>query len=146
MLDKAEFSRLIPHAGDMCLLDQVLSWDENQIHCSTGSHRLTTNPLRCKQGLSSIHCAEYGAQAMALHGALSNTSGRTGIESGLLASIRKLHLHTDWIDQVEGPMTVRAECLMGAEDSMIYAFNIEAAGERLADGQVMVISSVAGSS
>ena len=64
MLAKTDFVDLIPHAGDMCLLDGVLAWDASTIHAIGTSHVLATHPLRGEQGLHAVHLAEYGAQAM----------------------------------------------------------------------------------
>ena len=54
----------------MCLLDGVLAWDEKTIHAISDGHARADNPLRGEHGLHTVHLAEYGAQAMAVHGAL----------------------------------------------------------------------------
>ena len=46
MIDRATIAHLIPHAGSMCLLDEVLSWDEDTISCRSMQHRGPDNPLR----------------------------------------------------------------------------------------------------
>ena len=38
MLPKAEWQHLIPHTGTMCLLDEVVAWDESRLHACSGSH------------------------------------------------------------------------------------------------------------
>ena len=63
-------SQLIPHAGSMCLLEQVVSWDQQGVVCSTQSHKSLANPLRSSDQLSAVHAVEYGAQAVAVHGGL----------------------------------------------------------------------------
>ena len=70
LLAHAELEALIPHAGGMCLLDTVESWDAETIHCRSLSHLRADNPLREKGRLAALHLAEYGAQAMAVHGGL----------------------------------------------------------------------------
>ena len=37
---------LVPHAGSMCLLDQVIECGDDHIVCSAVSHRSPNNPLR----------------------------------------------------------------------------------------------------
>src|SRR6185436_4156135 len=63
-------ARLVPQAGAMCLLDEIVSFDERAIVCRASSHRSPGNPLRCDGRLSAFAGIEYGAQAMAVHGAL----------------------------------------------------------------------------
>ena len=61
---------LLPHAGRMRLIDRVVSYDEQTIVCESDSHRAADHPL-AEAGVLSIICGlEYGAQAMAIHGAL----------------------------------------------------------------------------
>ena len=61
---------LIPHQGAMCLLDDVVAWDDQRIHARSDSHRRDDNPLRSDGRLRAVHLCEYGAQAMAVHGGL----------------------------------------------------------------------------
>ncbi len=70
LVGRQELEALIPHAGAMCLLDTVQNWDDRQIHCRSETHRNVANPLRFEGRLSALHLAEYGAQAMAIHGGL----------------------------------------------------------------------------
>lgn len=84
-LNKQQFAHLIPHAGEMTLIDQVDHWEEKHIICRTRSHLDSANPLYFKKKLSSIHLLEYGAQAIAIHGGL--LSGKQ--KPGFLARDRK---------------------------------------------------------
>ena len=52
---QAEIRTLIPHAGLMCLLDEVTRWDERSIVCISNTHRDPTNPLR-RQGHACRRC------------------------------------------------------------------------------------------
>jgi predicted hotdog family 3-hydroxylacyl-ACP dehydratase len=69
-LPKSDWAHLIPHQGGMCLLDCVIEWSDQRIHARTDSHRSTDNPLRSDGILRAVHLCEYGAQSMAVHGAL----------------------------------------------------------------------------
>ena len=46
ILPKSDWSTLIPHTGTMCLLDEVLEWDEVHLHARSAGHRNADNPLR----------------------------------------------------------------------------------------------------
>ena len=70
LLGRPGIDRLIPHCGAMVLLDQVISYDEKSILCTTLSHRRIDNPLRRDGKLPAVCGAEYGAQAAAVHGPL----------------------------------------------------------------------------
>jgi predicted hotdog family 3-hydroxylacyl-ACP dehydratase len=61
-IDQAGIRALIPHAGAMCLLDRVESWDATHIRCVTDSHHRADNPLRQSNGLRAICGVEYAAQ------------------------------------------------------------------------------------
>ncbi len=50
MIGQDRIRTLVPHAGAMCLLEQVLYWDESSISCQTGSHRDPAHPLRRAEG------------------------------------------------------------------------------------------------
>ena len=69
-IHKAEIRTLIPHSGLMCLLDEVMQWDDRSIVCITNTHRDPANPLLRGGRLSAVHAFEYGAQASAVHGGL----------------------------------------------------------------------------
>lgn len=117
LIDRLEIARLIPHEGDMCLLDGVLSWDQSWIRCATATHRAATNPLR-RAGRLPILCGiEYAAQGMALHAALTRPDvkapGSGAARRGYLASLRSVTCHEERLDQVAGTLIVEAERLAG---------------------------------
>lgn len=70
-IDAERIRKLVPHAGNMCLLERVVACDAASIRCETRSHLDQSNPLRRNGQLASICAIEYAAQAMALHGALT---------------------------------------------------------------------------
>ncbi len=140
MLARADFIDLIPHAGDMCLLDGVLTWDDTSIHATSVSHVLDTHPLRGERGLHAVHLAEYGAQAMAVHGAL-RARGQGALEPrpGMLVSLRGVHLAVNRVDTLSGTLHVHAQCLIADESGAQYTFRIEHAGVEVASGRAAVI-------
>ena len=140
MLTKTDFVDLVPHAGDMCLLDGVVAWDAAAIHAVSTSHVLTTHPLRGRDGLHAVHLAEYGAQAMAVHGALrARDEGRTEPRPGMLVSLRGVKLAVQRVDMLEGVLDVHAECLLADESGAQYTFRILHGAEEIASGRAAVI-------
>jgi len=140
MLDKTDWARLIPHTGAMCLLDAVCAWDERTIHAISAGHARADNPLRGEFGLHAVHLAEYGAQAMAVHGGLlARARGVEGARPGRLVSLRDVQLFEEYVDHLGGHLDVHAECLYADDGGAQYAFRIEHRGRLLASGRAAVI-------
>ena len=140
MLAKTNWADLIPHAGTMCLLDAVVAWDEHAIHAVTDGHARADNPLRSAQGLHAVHLAEYGAQAMAVHGALlARANGAQTAKPGRLVSLRDVQLLAEYVDICDGRLDVHAQCLQASEASAQYLFRVEHRGRPLASGRAAVI-------
>jgi predicted hotdog family 3-hydroxylacyl-ACP dehydratase len=133
----------IPHRGAMCLLDEVLEWDERRIVCRALSHRDPANPLRVAGTLPAACAIEYGAQAMAVHGALLDAQ-RAPLGRGFLASVRSVRLRTLRLDDVEGPLRVTAERLSGEHDHILYAFSVASEAGELVGGRAAVVLDAAG--
>ena len=140
MLPKTDWAPLIPHAGSMCLLDAVLAWDEQTIHAISAGHTRADNPLRGPQGLHAMHLAEYGAQAMAVHGGLlAHAKGAQAARPGRLVSLRDVNLFEEYVDRLDGQLDVHAECLYADDGGAQYAFRVEHHGRLLASGRAAVI-------
>ncbi|PLK47895.1 3-hydroxylacyl-ACP dehydratase [Uliginosibacterium sp. TH139] len=137
MFDRAWIATRIPHAGAMCLLDAVIHWSPEAIHCTASSQCLTDNPLRAGERLGPANAIEYAAQAMAVHGAL-RAGTDTAPRAGFLTSVREVEFHTDRLDQAE-QLEVHAECLSGEGNHLMYAFRIEAASRTLVSGRASVM-------
>ena len=139
MLPKTDWSHLIPHAGDMCLLDAVLAWDADTLHATCDSHLRPDNPLRSPRGLHAVHLAEYGAQAMAVHGAL--LARARGVETprpGMLVSLRDVALLVERVPPA-GRLDVHAQCLYADDAGAQYAFRVVHGDRLLASGRAAVI-------
>ena len=141
MLDQTEFAPLIPHAGRMCLLDGVAAWDATAIHAVSDRQALADHPLRGADGhLHAVHLAEYGAQAMAVHGALRDRAqGATAVKPGRLVSLRDVQLAVEHVEANDGRLDVHAQCLFADDAGAQYAFRVEQAGRLLASGRAAVI-------
>ena len=133
---------LVPQQGAMCLLDEIVSFDERSVVCRTASHRSPGNPLRCDGRLPAIAGIEYGAQAMAVHGALQAKGVAQG---GMLAGARAVRCHARYLDDESGTLTVRAERLVAEGSRLLYAFVVEGAASELVSGRIAVVLTAAAS-
>ncbi len=124
----------------MCLLDDVVTWNESAIHARAISHARADNPLRSDGRLRSIHLCEYGAQAMAIHGGLCARAAGGSASPGFLVSLRAVELAVARIDDLPGALEVHAEKLIGDDKGWQYAFHIEHDGRVLARGRAAVLA------
>lgn len=141
-LASPDWSERIPHAGDMRLLDHVMSWDDRSVHAIAERHGLDNHPLRDAAKLHAVHLAEYGAQASAVHAALLATSPEDGqVKAGRLVSLRDVQLMVEYVDLSGGNLDVYAECLFADERGAQYAFRVDQCGQPLASGRAAVMYS-----
>jgi predicted hotdog family 3-hydroxylacyl-ACP dehydratase len=128
---------LVPHQGAMCLLEEVLDWDEHAIACRASSHRDPSNPLRSGDGLAAIMGVEYAAQAVAVHGELTQELQKSSI--GFLAGLRDVVCNVERLDTEPGDLTVRATKLAAEGGRLLYDFRIEGEGRELLKGRLSVV-------
>jgi len=134
-----DLSRLIPHQGGMCLLQTVVDWNAQRIVLTTNTHRASDNPLRSNGRLRALHLCEYGAQAMAVHGALQAQAAGTRAAPGVLVSLRGVTLRRDFIDDLPELLEVRADCLHASDTSLQYGFSVRHREQLLAEGRAAVV-------
>lgn len=144
ILPKSDWSALIPHAGAMCVLDEVVAWDDAAIHARTRSHARADNPLRSDEQLRALHLAEYGAQAMAIHGGLLARAQGAVAGPGYLVSLRDVELAVARIDDIADALDVHAQRLLAGDGHWQYEFRVEHAGRVLARGRAAVIAPASG--
>ncbi len=138
-LHRTDFEHLIPHAGEMCLLARVVACDETTVRCEADNHRDGANPLRNGQGLPASAGIEYAAQAMALHAALGSADGGGAIQSGAIAVLSDVRWTADFLDGIDGPLSVEATLLAGTGGGRQYSFAVgPRGGEALISGTVVV--------
>lgn len=123
----------------MCLLDQVVDWDQQRIECCASNHRLADNPLRACGRLGAACGIEYAAQAMAVHGALLALPGSSSARRGYLVSARSIQFHVPRLDDIAADLRVEASCITRNENNILYRFSISAAGRLLLDGRAAVV-------
>lgn len=136
-MSHADIAALIPHQGGMCLLEDVIEWDDTHVVLTTNTHRSLDNPLRVDGKLRAVHLCEYGAQAMAVHGALKAAPERA--PPGMLVSLRSVTFGCDYIHEFAGPLRVEAVCLQATQSSQQYSFRITHDGETIAEGRAAVL-------
>lgn len=138
-IHKAEIRTLIPHSGLMCLLDEVIQWDDRSIVCITNTHRDPVNPLRRGGRLSAVHAFEYGAQAAAVHGGLRARAVGTTAAPGYLAALRDGRLQVTRLDHIYLPLRIHGTRLFGDRANTVYEFIISAANVLVAEGRVIIV-------
>jgi predicted hotdog family 3-hydroxylacyl-ACP dehydratase len=130
---------LIPHQYEMCLLERVLHWDEQLIRLATDTHRSLSHPLRNEGRLRSLHLCEYGAQAMAVHGALKARANGAMSPPGMLVSLRAVNFARDYIEDLPGELIIEARCLQASASTLQYQFLVTHRDELLAEGRAAVM-------
>ena len=131
---------LVPQSGEMCLLDEVASWDDAHVCCSSASHRRPDHPLRRDGVLEAVHLLEYAAQAAAVHAALASVSSAGAAPVKYLAFAREFNLHVQRIDNLPTDLRIDATCLLDLGASAVYGFRVSADGRLLCDGRLGVAS------
>lgn len=131
---------LIPHTGSMCLLDEVVSWDETRVRCRSASHRRPGHPLRRDGRLASLHLLEYAAQATAVHGGLMAGAEAPPAPPKYLAAARDVDLRVARLDGVTADLCIDAERLLTLGDSVLYRFRVSADGSLLAAGRLSIVA------
>lgn len=140
-IGRAQIATMIPHAGDMCMLDAVLHWDQASVRCRSAMHRAPNNPLRKAGRLNTICGIEFAAQAMAVHGRLA-AHVDVKPRAGYLASVRDVKCRRERLDLLAGDLIITAEHLMGDEQRVIYRFAIDWAGTEILSGRAAVVLAV----
>jgi predicted hotdog family 3-hydroxylacyl-ACP dehydratase len=146
-LDRAWIERHIPHQGDMCLLDEVLTWNPVRVQCRSTTHRDVANPLRAHDRVAAVCGIEYAAQAMAVHGALIasriTSSTQSATVAGFLASVRNVNLYANRLDDIEGDLVATAELVTGDEHTVLYDFTVSAGERTLLAGRATIVFNAA---
>ncbi|EXJ16228.1 hypothetical protein [Imhoffiella purpurea] len=131
---------LIPHAGDMCLIDEVLSWDADGLIGRTRSHTRPTNPLRTHGMLAATHVLEYAGQTCALHGGLLARERGAEAIPALLVAASQVEIPSAPLSDLSGALEIRVTRLHGSDRDGIYLFEIHEGGRRLSGGRLTVMA------
>jgi len=128
----------------MCLLEQVLRWDQAGIECSSTTHRAPDHPLRAAGRLGAACLIEYAAQAMAVHGALLHPATDGATRFGLLASVRGVDLFIAALDGLSGELLIAADRQHDDARGALYGFRVSEGGRLLAQGRAAVLLDAGG--
>lgn len=124
---------LVPHAGPMGLLDKVIDWQIDWIHCRSRICPPAEHPLAGPDGLPATALIEYAAQATAAHGTLvaRQTSDGRLAAVGRLVALRDIDLPATRAEIAAAVvLDIHAERILADPSGSIYAFRV-AAGDRL---------------
>jgi predicted hotdog family 3-hydroxylacyl-ACP dehydratase len=133
---------LLPHTGRMRLVDRIVSYDEQRIVCESDSHRVVDHPLADDGALSILCGLEYGAQVMAIHGALLDAStgpSRDRARHGYLVAASDLRWSVERLDQCAAPLSIEAVREFRSDNQVAYRFEIRASGTLLLSGRASVL-------
>jgi predicted hotdog family 3-hydroxylacyl-ACP dehydratase len=138
-IGRAEILRMIPHAGEMCLLDAVMFWDARFLRGRSTRSGSAGNPLRRADGSLGMACLiELAGQAMAAHGRL--LAGDDGPpRPGMLVSLRDVALSAGPLEAQE--IQVEVERLAGDARGAAYGFRVSNAARTLLAGRATVLLS-----
>ncbi len=137
-MNGADIARLLPHSGSMVLLDDVLEYDANTIHCLARRHHAPDNPLREDGRLPAWCGLEYAAQAMAVHQGLCARDAEAPAR-GFLAVARELEMSANDLDELPGELHIRAEKIIAEGGRSLYRFRLSSGEQPVLSGRAAVV-------
>jgi len=134
--DRSSICDILPHAGDMCLLSELVDVTPEKIACISRSHLEADNPLRIQGKLPAIAGIEYASQVVALHGQIETLNRGSRPVIGFLASVRDVEIHATLLDEDNSELYIEASQIMRIEGAVTYDFSIRAGDRRLLSGRM----------
>ncbi len=123
MLDRNQIAALLPHGKAMCMLDEVISWDAEYIHCRCNHFASDTNPLFENGQLESVILIEFAAQAAGLHAALLQSlvpsQQQTEPRPAYIGAVKNVELLKPVSDN-DVAIELKAHCLLNNSSGAIY--------------------------
>lgn len=132
-----EIAHLLPHGGDMVLIDRLVAFDDLNVHCRAVIDDTATHPLAAAGRLPAIVLVEYAAQAMAVHGGLFASAGENP-RAGMLVALGRLDLACEYLE-TRCELDIHAKRLCGDDYGQIYSFLVSTHDRVLAEGQVTIM-------
>ncbi|MGN0922177.1 MAG: hypothetical protein ACI4NJ_10685 [Cellvibrio sp.] len=121
-LTRAEIAACIPHGEPMCMLDEVVSFDEQKIECISRQLPRFDHPLEAYQQLAPELLIEYAAQAAAVHASLIQ-EGVGSRRAAYIGAIKEVKL-VGTVENCQIPLTILAQCLLSSEQGAIYTVEV----------------------
>jgi predicted hotdog family 3-hydroxylacyl-ACP dehydratase len=137
-LDRAAIAALIPHSGNMCLLNRVQHWDQEHIEAVASDVHSVDNPLRENGELHAVVLVEYAAQAAAAHAAL--TGSRIGGErAAYIGSIKAMTIHEPTVSLKDDELYCNAHCMLNDTGGAIYKLTVSSQHRTLIEARLVLI-------
>jgi predicted hotdog family 3-hydroxylacyl-ACP dehydratase len=124
----------MPHAGQMRLIDEILSADAGEILCVARDHSGASYPLRLEGVLYGCALVELGAQAAAAHTSLF---GIAGAHTGLVLSLSNVVVSVDRVTD-DAPLRISAVQQQSLDDAARYHFEVQGGTGVLVSGDVLL--------
>ncbi|MES2822087.1 MAG: hydroxymyristoyl-ACP dehydratase [Pseudomonadota bacterium] len=118
-LSRDQIAALLPHGNGMCMLDEVISWDAEQIHCRSQNFARTTNPLFENGQLANIMLIEFAAQAAGVHAALLHPAREGLPRAAYIGAVKNVELLKPVSDNAVA-IELKAHCLLNNSSGAIY--------------------------
>ena len=136
LMDRARIAALIPHGDAMCMLDEIIAWDETGLHGRSHTFATGANPLFENGQLDTVLLIEYGAQAAAVHAALlHSTLGES--RPAYIGAIKDVELFTTMADNSTA-LDLHLQCLLSSNQGAIYELLAQQAGLTLLRGRLIL--------
>lgn len=135
-LDGPALCARLPHHGDICQLERIVSVDDSRLVGETRAHQRADNPLRVGGRLGVFAGVEMAGQAMALHLALQSNGEAAG--QGMITRANGLSPRVDRLDGLPGPLRISVTCEAQAGEMARYGFTLEHEGAVILDGSLSV--------
>ena len=137
MIPAGPIGRMLPHAGAMVLVDEIVYADPMRIECRTQAHLRPGFPLAVDGRVSSLCGVEMAAQAMALHAAVGDPAHR--VRSGRLASVSDVEVLHERLDEQAGALRIEASLDQAGARGSSYRFVVSVGDVPLIRGRALVV-------
>ena len=136
MIPDVPIGQMLPHAGAMVLVDEIVYADPMRIECITRAHARAGFPLAIDGRVPSLAGIEMAAQAMALHAAALDPDHL--VRKGRLASLSDVEVLHDRLDDRPGALRIEAFLEHASARGSAYRFVVSDGGEALICGRALV--------
>ena len=137
MIPAVPIERMLPHAGAMVLVDEIVYADPMRIECRTRAHLRPGFPLAIDGRAPSLGGIEIAAQAMALHAALQEPDPRP--KPGRLASLSEIEVVHDRLDDRADALRIEATLEHASARGSAYRFSVARGDDVLIRGRALLV-------